>query len=369
MSEEEKKYSHPLYTHCEEKDADALAWAFIDKEKMIKFPFKFPQIGPKEIRANVLYTGLCHSDIFKVTGGWGDVLYPIAPGHEIIAEVSQVGTDVKDFKKGEIVGFGTIREVCNECKYCKNGNEEVCPFVKERGTYSKEHWGGYATQIQQPAEFFYKIPKNFDISKGAPLLCAGITTYYPMFKYLKPGMKTAVIGIGGLGHVAVQFLSKLNYEVTAFTSSKEKEELIKKLGAKEIILSTDEEQMKNAQNKFDFVLNTLPINNKINDYLKTCAICGTFVQVGQPSINNENLTLSANEIVEKELTIRGSNVGPRNVTKLMIKLCVDKKIYPMVEEFSFEDFPKAYDRLLNGKPQFRCVVNVKDFAEKNGWKK
>jgi D-arabinose 1-dehydrogenase-like Zn-dependent alcohol dehydrogenase len=127
--------------------------------------------------------------------------------------------------------------------------------------------------------------------------------------------------------------------------------------------------MKSVKNEFDFIINTLPIRDKVNDFLKTCAICGTFIQIGQPTINDENLSLSANDIVEKELTIRGSNIGPRYITKLMLQLCVDKKIYPMVEEFTFEDFPKAYDKLLNGKPHFRCVVNVKDFAEKNGWKK
>ena len=239
MSSLPEKYEHPLYKKVDdEKDADAVAWAWVNKEKCVKFPFKFPPLEPRELRANVLYLGLCHSDVLTVREGWGPCPFPMAPGHEIVAEVSEVGSEVKNYKKGDLVGFGTLRDACEKCRFCKLGQEELCRDVKDPFTYGT-HWGGYATAIQHPAEFFFHLPENFDLAKGAPLFCAGITTFYPMKKFLKEGMKTAVCGIGGLGHVALQFLSKMGYEVTAFTSSPSKIDRIKGLGATHVVVSTD----------------------------------------------------------------------------------------------------------------------------------
>lgn len=364
----EEKYEHALYKHCDEKEADALAWAFVNKEKMVLFPFKFPPLAKDEIRANILYAGLCHSDVLTVRSEWGPAKYPIAPGHEIIAEVSMVGEDVKDFKKGDLVAFGTLRDCCDECVNCKAGRENIClkPGL-DSGTYGK-HWGGYATQLQQPAKFFFHLPEKFDIARGAPLLCAGITTYYPMEKFLKPDMTCGVIGIGGLGHMALQFCHKLGHKTTAFTTSEKKADLIKKLGADNIVISTDKEQMKKAKNSCEFVINTLAVSKGFDDYLGCTERGGVFVQVGAPSITDP-MTFNAFSIIPKEISVVGSCVGPREPTKKMLNLCVEKDIYPMVEEFSFMDFPKAFDKLENGRPLFRCVVNVKDFAEKNGWKK
>ena len=364
-----EKYEHELYKHCDEKEADAIAWAFVNKEKMVKFPFKFPPIAKDELRVNVLYAGLCQSDVHTVRSMWGPAHYPIAPGHEIIGEVSLVGSDVKDFKKGDLVGFGTMRDNCGKCKYCKEGKEEICMCCKNKGTYGL-YWGGYETQMQQPAKWFFHLPTGFKLEKAAPLFCAGITTYYPIKKYLKPGMKTAVIGIGGLGHMAIQFLHKMGYEVTAFTTSPDKEKLIKELGADSIIISTDKEQMKAAANKFDFIINTLPVSKGFADYVHTCAPFGYFVSVGLPEINeSSNTIVPMFEVICLEKHIVGSLVGPYAPTAEMVQLCAEKDIYPMVEIFSFEDFPKAFEKLEHGKPHFRCVVNVKDYAEKHGLKK
>ena len=253
-----EKYDHPLYKKVEdEKDADAVAWAWVNKEKCVKYPFKFPPLAPRELRANVLYLGLCHSDVLTVREGWGPCQFPLAPGHEIVAEVSEVGSDVKNYKKGDLVGFGTLRDACEKCRFCKIGQEELCRDVKDPFTYGT-YWGGYATAIQQPAEFFFHLPEKFDLTKGAPLFCAGITTFYPMKKFLKEGMKTAVCGIGGLGHLALQFLNKMGYESTAFTSSPNKIDLIKSLGATHVVVSTDPKQMEAVKDSFDFIINTIP---------------------------------------------------------------------------------------------------------------
>jgi D-arabinose 1-dehydrogenase-like Zn-dependent alcohol dehydrogenase len=365
----EEKYDHEIYKHCpDEKEADGIAWAFVNKEKMVRFPFKFPEVGPKELRANILYAGLCHSDVLTVRELWGKTTFPIAPGHEIIAEVSQVGSEVTDYKKGDLVGFGTMRDCCEECAHCKEGREEICTAKGEHFTYGK-YWGGYATAIQQPAAFFFHLPEKFDLARGAPLFCAGITTYFPMEKYLKPGMKAGVVGIGGLGHVAVKFLKKLGHEVTAFSSSPNKVQSIKDLGVDNVIISTDDEAMKAAEGTIDFMINTLPIKDGFDKYFKTMASGGYFVQVGLPPHEDMNLSFPCALLVIKEITIVGSCVGPRPVIKKMLPLCVEKDIYPIVEEFPFEDFPKAFDKLENGRPHFRCVVNVKDYAEKNGFKK
>ena len=364
-----ENYNHPLYKHVkDEKDADAVAYAFVNKDKAVKFPFKFPPLAKNELRANILYAGLCMSDVHTVRELWGPCNYPIAPGHEIVAEVSAVGEDVKDFKKGDLVGFGTIRDICHKCRYCKDGREELCEDVEEHYTYGI-HWGGYATALQHPADHFFHLPKGFDLAKGAPLFCAGITTFYPMKKYLKKGMNCAVVGIGGLGHMALKFLKAMGYKSAAFTTSKNKIDMIKDLGASEVILSTDDAQMKAANKKFDFVINTLPLKGEFEKYFETVAKGGIFVQVGMPAVADCDFKVNVWALVTKEIDFVGSNVGPRWCIKEMLPLCAEKNVYPMVEEFSFDDFDKAFEKLEKGKPKFRCVVNVKDYAEKHGLKK
>ena len=362
-------YEHSLYKYVpEEKDADAVAWVWLNKNKCVKFPFKFPPLRPKELRANILYLGICHSDVLTVREGWGPCQYPLAPGHEIIAEVSEIGSEVKNYKKGDLVGFGTLRDACEKCRFCKEGLEELCRDVKDPFTYGT-YWGGYSTALQQPADFFFHLPEGFDLAKGAPLFCAGITTFYPMKKYLKEGMKTAVCGIGGLGHLALQFLNKMGYDVTAFTSSEGKIEMIKQLGATHVIVSTDEKQMETVKDSFDFIINTIPTDKVFKQFFGCLQRGGIFVQVGQPDFNEGTLGVNCFEIICKECTLVGSLTGPRPVIKEMIKICAEKNIYPIVEEYSFDDLPKAFDKLENGKPHFRCVVNAKDYAEKHGLKK
>lgn len=364
----EEKYQHDIYQHCDEKEADALAWAFVNKEKMVLFPFKFPPIAKDEIRANILYIGICHSDVLHARSSWIEQIYPMVPGHEIIGEVSIVGENVKDFKKGDLVAFGTLRDCCDECSLCKSGRDNICgsPNI-ERLTYGK-YFGGYATQLQQPAKLFFHLPEKFDIVKGAPLLCAGITTYHPIEKYLKPEMTCGVVGIGGLGHMAIQFSHKLGHKTIAFTSSDKKAELIKKLGADEIIISTDKEQMEKAKNSCGLMINTTSIGNSIDNYMACTQNGGVFIQAGAPPLS-EPLTFNAFSLIPREITLTSIAAGPRESIKRMLKLCSEKDIYPIVEEFSFMDLPKAFDKVENGKPMFRCVVNIKDFAEKNGWKK
>lgn len=360
-------YEHPLYKHCDIKEADGVAWAFVNKDKMVQFPFKFPEIAADEIRVNVLYAGLCQSDVHTVRETWGPCKFPMAPGHEIIGEVSLVGKDVKDFKKGEVVGFGTMRDCCNKCKFCKKGEENLCRDG-DNFTYGL-HWGGYATAMQQPARFFFHLPEGFKYEKAAPLFCAGITTYYPMEKYLTDDIKTTgVIGCGGLGHMAIQFLHKMGKHVTAFTTSEKKVDLLKKLGADKVVISSKPEEMKAAQGTIEFLLNTVPNDIDFQPYVLCVERGGKFVQVGMPAAT-DFLKLNINLLVVNAIDVVGSIVGPREPIKRMVDFCHKKDVFPIVEEYPFEEMPKAFEKLEHGRPHFRCVVNMKDFAAKNGLKK
>ena len=361
-------YDHPFYQKCDIKEADGVAWAFVNKDKMVQIPFKFPEIAPDEIRVNVLYTGLCQSDVHTVRETWGPCNFPIAPGHEIIGEVSLLGEEVKDFKKGELVGFGTMRDCCEDCKFCKKGKENLCIGGGENFTYGL-YWGGYATAMQQPSKFYFHLPKGFKLEKASPLFCAGVTTYYPIEKFLTDDIQTTgVIGCGGLGHMAIQFLHKLGKHVTVFTTSEKKKELLKQLGADKIIISTDPKQMKEASQSIEFLINTIPSNIDFEPYVECIESGGKFVQVGMPA-QNDTLKLNINNLVEREIEIVGSIVGPRHTINKMIDFCAKNDVYPIVEEYSFEDLPKAFEKLEHGRPHFRCVVNVRDYAEKNGLKK
>ena len=363
-----EKYEHSIYKHCDIKEADGVAWAFVNKDKMVQFPFKFASIADDEVRVNVLYAGLCQSDVHTVREIWGPCPYPIAPGHEIIGEVSLVGKNVKDFKKGEIVGFGVMRDCCEKCKYCTKGKENLCREGPNNFTYGL-YWGGYATAMQQPAKFFFHLPEGFKIEKAAPLFCAGITTYNPMKKFLTDEMKTTgVIGCGGLGHMAIQFLHKMGKHVTAFTTSEKKKDLLKKLGADKIVVSTDPEQMKAAVNSIEFMINTVPNDIDFQPYINCVERGGKFIQVGMPAAD-DTLKVNINALAGSEIEIIGSVIGPRANIRDMVDFCNKNDVYPIVEEFPFEEMPKAFDKLENGRPFFRCVVNMKDYAEKNGLRK
>jgi len=360
-------YEHSLYKYTKEiKDADAVGFTAVNPEKFDFFPYKHPKLEAGEIRANILYTGLCHSDSLHARSKWFPCPYPCTPGHEIIAEVSEVGTDVKDFQKGDKVGFGTMRWVCDSCKNCKQNRETIClsDSQEEKLTYGY-HFGGYSTTLQQPASHFFKLPSNLNLEKAPPLLCAGITVYSPMLKYLKPGMKTAVIGIGGLGHLACQFLSKLGHEVSAVSHSPEKFQFYKQFGVTNIVNLKSPEDIKKNAGAFDFIINTVPDNTNFTTYLSLTAKGGTFVQVGVAEAT-QNINFPTFLLVANEINLVGSLVGTRQDINCMLKLCAEKDIYPVIEMFSFEDFPKALDKLENGKPIFRCVVDVEKYSKSKG---
>ena len=351
--------SHPTYKFVSEKEADAIAWVFVDTENMKRVPIQFPPLKPTEARAKVTYTGLCHTDCHIVRNEVGPVVHPIAPGHEIAGVITEVGSEVQDLKVGDRVGFGAQRDCCDQCEFCLDKDDHLCQGKLEQlQTYGDIYWGGYASHIQHPAKFFFKLPKNLPEEKVPPLFCAGVTMYSPISKYAKPGQEVAVLGIGGLGHLGVMYAKAWGCKVTAFTSSKDKEAFIKKLGADRVVV-TSPETMKAEAGKFHLVLNTLPSGDDLNSQVLLVRPKGTLCQIGAYDFSKPSLFL-APLLMFGEINFVGTRIGSRKTVKEMLEFSEKHNIVPLCEEFDFEEFPKAYDRLVNGKPHFRCVVNAKD---------
>jgi uncharacterized zinc-type alcohol dehydrogenase-like protein len=360
---------HPIYNIIEkEEEADGVAWVFTDEKNMVKLPFKFPEIGADEVRVNVTHTGLCHSDVLTVRGLWGKCAwYPLAPGHEVLGTVSRLGSNVKDFKIGERVGFAPVRKSCDTCEVCLLKADNLCDKAPdgERFLYGK-FWGGYATAIQQPAQWCFKIPESLPDDATPPLLCAGATTYSPLARYVKPGMNVAIIGIGGLGHLGVQYAAALGAHTTAFSSNLKNADEIKKLGAERVVCSTDKEALKAEYSKYDVVLNTLAVGDDgslFSLWEDITKPLGKFIQVGSPP--GGEIKANTFPLVLKQISLEGSHIGSRKETNEMLEFSAKHKIVSQCEYFAFEDMPKAFDHLENGKPKFRCVVNCVDFAKKH----
>jgi len=360
-------YSHKLYKHVEDqKKADALAWSFVNKDKMILFPYQFPVLEDDEVRLKITYSGLCWSDVSNCRGHWGPKTYPLAPGHEVVGVVTQLGNKVTKFKLGDKVCLGPQRRSCTKCKVCLSGHENYCRCLDpdQKLTYNL-WWGGYSTHMQQPESFLFHLPEGIPENVAPPLLCAGVTVWSPIVKYITKGMTTAVLGIGGLGHLAVQYLAKLGYDVTAITSSLDKVEYIKSLGATRVINFNSKEDLKTWENKFDVILNCTSVSGDLDKLVDLASPLGRIIQVGVPDITDKLKV--GNGLVGKGIKLTGSIIGSPKEIQEMLDFSDKNKIYPLCEEFDFSEFPKAFDHLEHGKPKFRCVVNIKDYSEKNGY--
>ena len=232
-------------------------------------------------------------------------------------------------------------------------------------TYGDMYWGGYATVIQQPADFAFKLPEGLDEKSAPPLFCAGVTTYAPLAKYCKAGDEVAVLGIGGLGHLAVQFAKAMGCKVTAFSGSKEKEEFIKELGAERVISSSDSKALSSEMYKYRMVINTLPTSDEklLNAYLGIVKPNGYFVQVGMPPAQMK-FVVDPVVLVSKQIHFIGSYIGSRKEISEMLEFAAKNKIQPKCEFFEFEEFPRAFEKLVNGRPFFRCVVKCQGYFKK-----
>lgn len=354
------KIEHPFYKNINEKEGDVQGWAFLNKDNFKKIYFSMPELKETEIRARMLYTGLCHSDSFHGRGLWGDVPYPVVTGHEGVGEVTEVGSKVTDHKKGDIVLFGCYRNNCHNCATCKRGKDNMCTEMEGglRFIYNK-YFGTYSTVMQIDQYWAFKAPKGLDLPNAAPLMCAGITTYAPLARFGKKGDHCLVIGIGGLGHMAVQYAAKMGMEVTAFVHNKGHEQFVKDLGATNVVDWTKEDLTK-LKHSFDIAINCLPIMptpSQLVAIVGTLKPDGHLIQVGVPA-KGELFSLAPTDLVMNGISISGSLVGSKKETEDMLEFSIKHGVKVLCEHFSYDDMPQALDKLEHGKPKFRCVVDI-----------
>jgi len=328
-------------------------------------PFQFARrdLRPTDLEISIKYCGVCHSDLHLARNDWGSSRYPIVPGHEIIGQVTHVGAEVSGFSLGEWVGVGCLVDSCRHCEACAEGLEQYCENIPTF-TYNSidRHdglptYGGYSDRIVVDREFVLHLPEGLEPSSAAPLLCAGITTYSPLRHWkIGPGHKVAVVGLGGLGHMALKFAKALGADVTLFTRSPGKEEEARRLGAGHVVISTDAEQMKVAAKSFDFILDTVPQEHDINPYVATLKRDGTLCLVGllgpiDPPANSRSL-------VTARRSVSGSLIGGLPETQEMLNFCAEKGVTCDVEMIPIQAINEAYERMLRSDVRYRFVIVI-----------
>ncbi|HEY4143530.1 NAD(P)-dependent alcohol dehydrogenase [Pinirhizobacter sp.] len=320
--------------------------------------------GENDVHIEILYSGICHSDLHQAHDDWGGALFPMVPGHEIVGRVKAVGSKVTKLKVGDFAGVGCMVDSCRECSACKEDLEQYCERGGATWTYnSKERnsdrltFGGYSEAIVVEQRFVVKIPAGMDLKAVAPLLCAGITTYSPLRHWkVSPGQKVGVIGLGGLGHMGIKFAKAMGAHVVMITTSPEKGKDAKRLGADEVLLSKDADAMAKHALSFDFLLNTIPVSHDANPYLALLRRDATMVMVGvitalDPPVMGASLIFG-----RKHLT--GSGIGGMAETQEMIDFCAEKGIVSDIEMIAMNQVNEAYERLVKNDVKYRFVIDM-----------
>jgi uncharacterized zinc-type alcohol dehydrogenase-like protein len=318
--------------------------------------------GPHDVEIEILYCGVCHSDIHQARNEWGNSIFPMVPGHEIVGKVSRVGDHVKKFAVGDLAGVGCLVDSCRECHNCKEGLEQFCENGSV-GTYNGYErdgktptYGGYSTKIVVDEAFTLKIPANLDLAAVAPLLCAGITTYSPL-RYWKVGKghKVGVLGLGGLGHMAVKLAASFGAEVTMLSTSPSKEADARRLGATHFVLTNDKEAIAKHRNHFDFIIDTVSAVHDYNMYLGLLNTNGVMICVGAPPTPAE---VSAFNLILNRRSIGGSLIGGLPETQEMLDYCGEHNIVSDIELIPIQQINTAYDRMLKGDVRYRFVIDI-----------
>lgn len=311
-------------------------------------------LGKKEIEIRITHNGLCHTDIHMRDNDWGVSSYPLVAGHEVVGVVTQIGEDVSSFITGDRVGFGWVRDACRQCDHCLQGEENIC-----RNGYSGlilGHHGGFADRLRAPADFAYKIPDALDSASAAPLLCAGITVYTPLRTHMThSAMKVGVIGIGGLGHMAVKFAKAMGAEVTVFSTSPDKEAESKEFGAHHFKIWENADEMKKASSSQDLIINTAPSDINWETALNLVGNNGTLCIVGLPT---SSITISVPSLVFGQKSVTGSIVGGRRFTQEMLDFSAVHNITPMVETMPLSQVNEAMDKVAANKARYRIVLTA-----------
>jgi alcohol dehydrogenase (NADP+) len=342
----------------------AKAYAAVNsKAPLAPFQFERRSIREHDVAFEILYCGVCHSDIHQVRDEWGGSIYPMVPGHEIVGRVSAVGNKVTKYKIGDLVAVGCMVDSCRECDSCKEGLEQYCDkgSVGTYNSYEKDGvtptYGGYSDKIVVDQDFVLRVPLTLPLEGVAPLLCAGITTYSPLRHWrVGKGHKVAVLGLGGLGHMAVKFAAAFGADVTMLSTSPSKEQDAKRLGAHHFALTTSKEQLKNLRGKFDFIIDTVSAEHDYNVYLKLLKVNGVHICVGAPPTPSP---IEAFSLISKRRSIAGSMIGGIPETQEMLNFCSEHNIVSDVEVISIDYINQAYERMLKGDVRYRFVIDMK----------
>ena len=321
------------------------------------------EVGAHDVLIEIAYCGVCHSDIHQARDEWGGSIFPMVPGHEIVGKVTKVGASVSKFKVGDLAGVGCFVDSCRVCPSCKEGVEQYCEgnsvityngLEKDRKTPT---YGGYSSHIVVDENYTLKIPANLELSAVAPLLCAGITTFSPLRHWkIGPGHKVGVMGLGGLGHMAVKLAASFGAEVTVISTTKSKEADAKRLGAKGFIVSADQDAMNAHGRTLDFIIDTVSAPHDINAFLNLLKLDGTLVMVGVPP---EAAPVQAFSLITKRRRLAGSLIGGIKETQEMLDYCGKHDITSDIELIPIKDINDAYERMIAGKVRYRFVIDMK----------
>src|SRR5438874_8944152 len=327
-------------------------------------PFRFERrnVRPKDVLIDILYCGICHSDLHLVRNEWGRSIYPIVPGHEIVGRVIKKGKTARRFKIGDLVAVGCFVNSCRKCSNCKDGLQQYCTggLVLTYNSYEKDGKtitrGGYSTKIVVDEDYVLKVPAKLPLERVAPLLCAGITTYSPL-RYWKVGKghKIAVLGLGGLGHMAVKFAAAFGAKVTVLSRSSNKQRDAKRMGATDFTLTTDIEKIKKLSNQFDFIIDTVSAGHDLDFYLSLLRTNGVMICVGLPSGEEQ---LSPFNLVLARRSIAGSLIGGLPETQEMLDYCGRHKITADVEVIPIQQVNQAYKRMTKSDVRYRFVIDL-----------
>lgn len=319
------------------------------------------EVGPKDVLIDIAYCGICHSDIHTVRGEWGQQPYPLAPGHEIVGTVAAVGSEVTKHQVGDRVGVGCMVNSCGTCENCKAGQEQYC-LEGNVGTYGSIDrdgtvtQGGYSTQVVVVEDFVLKIPEGIDLAAAAPLLCAGITTYSPLRHWgAGPGKKVAVIGLGGLGHMAVKLAAAMGAEVTVLSQSLKKQEDGIRLGAKDYYATSDPDTFARLKGSFDLIVNTVSAPLDIDAFLSLLRLNGALVIVGAPP---QPLPVHSFALMGNRASFAGSSIGGIAETQEMLDFCAAHGLAADIETIGVDKINEAYERVLASDVRYRFVIDV-----------
>lgn len=330
------------------------------------FDFERREPGPRDVLMEILFCGVCHSDIHQARNEWMNSIYPMVPGHEIVGRVTEVGPDVSSFKVGDIAGVGCFVDSCGKCENCKDGVEQFCKVhcaMTYNGTEMDEKtptYGGYSNQIVVDEAYTLKVRDDQPLAGVAPLLCAGITTYSPLKRFnVRDGQKVGIVGLGGLGHMGVKLAASMGAEVTVFSTSPGKEEDARKLGADNFVVTREPQNLTPLASTFDFILDTVSAPHDLNLYLNLLRLNGSMVVVGVPT---EPAAIHAFSLISNNRRLAGSGIGGITETQEMLDYCADHGITSDVEVIPIQKIEEAYDRTLKADVRYRFVIDMASLA-------